>query len=68
MTTMSVLVSPSVPFPGRVNSASPSQAVVSIRDDDDPSVAVSFGQATYTVAEGGTVAVKVTLTATRSGR
>ena len=49
--------------PGRVNSTSPSQAVVSITDDDVPSVTVSFEQATYTVAEGSTVTVKVELSA-----
>ena len=38
-------------LPARVNSTSPSQAVVSITDDDDPAVTVSFGQASYSVAE-----------------
>ena len=36
-------------------------AVVSIDDDDDPLVTVSFGQASYGVAEGGTVEVAVNL-------
>ena len=34
-----------------------------ITDDDDPSVTASFGQASYSVAEGGTVEVTVTLSA-----
>ena len=38
-------------LPARVSSASPSQAVVSITDDDDPAVTVSFGQTSYSVAE-----------------
>ena len=37
------------------------EATVSITDDDVPSVSVSFGQASYTVAEGSSVQVKVTL-------
>ena len=36
---------------------------MSITDDDDPGVKVSFGAASYTVAEGGTVEVTVTLSA-----
>ena len=34
-----------------------------ITDDDDPAVTASFGQASYSVAEGGTVEVTVTLSA-----
>ena len=34
-----------------------------ITDDDDPAVTASFGQASYSVAEGSTVEVKVTLSA-----
>ena len=49
--------------PERVSSTSPSQAVVSITDDDVPSVTASFGEASYTVAEGDSVAVKVILSA-----
>ena len=37
------------------------EAVVSITDDDVPSVTVSFEQDSYTVDEGSTVTVKVTL-------
>ena len=50
-------------LPARVSSTSPSQAVVSITDDDVPSVTVSFEQPSYTVAEGDSVTVKVTLSA-----
>ena len=50
-------------LPPRVSSASPSQLVVSITDDDDPAVTVSFGQAAYTVVEGDDVTVTVTLSA-----
>ena len=39
---------------------SPSETTVSITDDDDPGVTVSFGAATYTAAEGGTATVTVT--------
>ena len=49
------------PLPTDVTAASPQEAVVSITDDDVPSVTVSFEQGTYTVAEGGTVEVTVTL-------
>ena len=40
-----------------------SQATVTITDDDDPQVTVSFGQTAYTVPEGGTQAVTITLSA-----
>ena len=50
-------------LPPRVSSTSPSQAVVSITDDDVPSVTVSFEQGSYTVAEGNSVIVKVVLSA-----
>ena len=39
------------------------EAVVSITDDDVPSVIVSFEQSSYTMDEGDTVTVKVTLNA-----
>ena len=48
-------------LPDRVSAGTTSETVVSITDDDVPSVAVSFEQGTYTVAEGGTVGVTVTL-------
>ena len=38
-------------LPTRVTAGSPSETTVSIADDDAPSVSVSFGSATYTVAE-----------------
>ncbi len=50
-------------LPPRVNSASPSQAVVSITDDDVPSVTVSFEESSYTVGEGSSVEVTVVLSA-----
>ena len=42
---------------------SPSEATVSITDDDMPSVTVSFEQASYTVAEGSSVTIKLVLSA-----
>ena len=50
-------------LPAGVSEGSPSETTVSIRDDDDPQVTVSFGAATYTAAEGSTAAVKVELSA-----
>ena len=50
-------------LPDRVSAGATSETVVSITDDDVPSVAVSFGSAAYTVTEGGTVEVTVTLSA-----
>ena len=50
-------------LPPRVSSTSPSQAVVSITDDDVPSVTVSFEQDAYTVAEGSIETIKVVLSA-----
>ena len=54
-------------LPARVtagSSASTSSAIlVIITDDDDPRVEVSFEQAAYTVAEGGSATVRVTLSA-----
>ena len=48
-------------LPAGVSSGSPSETTISFTDDDDPSVNVSFEQASYTVAEGGSVSVKVKL-------
>ncbi len=48
-------------LPTGVSAGSPSETAISFTDDDDPSVNVSFEQATYTVAEGGSVSVKVKL-------
>ena len=56
-------------LPAGVSEGSTKEAVVSITDDDVPSVTVSFEQGSYTVAEGSTVTVKVKLDArTRSAR
>ena len=49
------------PLPAGVTEGSTKEAVVSITDDDVPAVTVSFEQGSYTVAEGNTVTVKVTL-------
>ena len=59
----SVLLAFGSSLPTGVTAASPSETTVSIRDDDDPQVTVSFGAATYTAAEGGTATVTVTLSA-----
>ena len=50
-------------LPARITTGSPAETTVSITDDDVPSVTVSFEQPSYTVAEGGTVEVKVILSA-----
>ena len=59
----SVKLSFGATLPGGVSAGSPDEATVSITDDDVPAVAASFGQAAYTVAEGGSVEVTVTLSA-----
>ena len=48
-------------LPTGVTEGSTKEAVVSITDDDVPSVTVSFEQGSYTVAEGSSVTVKVKL-------
>ena len=50
-------------LPDGVIAGTTSASTVSITDNDVPDVTVSFGSATYTVAEGGTVDVTVTLDA-----
>ena len=50
-------------LPARVTAGSTAASTVSILDDDDPAVTVSFEQAAYTAAEGGSVTVRVTLSA-----
>ena len=50
-------------LPARVTSTGPSQAVVSITDDDVPNITVSFEQDSYSVIEGNSVTVKVVLSA-----
>ena len=46
-----------------VSRASPNTATFNITDNDDPEVRVSFEQATYTVDEGRSVSIKITLDA-----
>ena len=49
-------------LPARVSEGTTKETTVSITDDDAPgSLTVNFEQSTYSVAEGGSVAVKVTL-------
>ena len=50
-------------LPAGVSAGTTNEAIVSITDDDVPSVEVSFEQGAYTVAEGSTVTVKVQLDA-----
>ena len=50
-------------LPTGVSAGSPSEATVSITDDDVPAVTVRYEQASYTVAENSSVAVKVILSA-----
>ena len=50
-------------LPTGVSAGNTDEAVVTITDDDVPSVEVSFEQGTYTVDEGSLVTVKVTLNA-----
>ena len=49
-------------LPTGVSTGNTDEAVVTITDDDVPSVAVSFEQGTYTVDEGSLVTVTVTVT------
>ena len=50
-------------LPTGISEGTHGETVVSITDNDDPQVTVSFASATYTVTEGGTVAVTVNLSA-----
>ena len=50
-------------FPTGVSAGSTAETTVNINDGDVPTVSVNFEQAAYTVPEGGTVTVKVTLSA-----
>ena len=59
----SVLLSFGATLPDGVSAGTPATSAVNITDDDVPSVTVSFGSAAYTVAEGGTQQVTVTLSA-----
>ena len=47
----------------RVTPGTTNEATVSIADDDDPFVTVQFGQSAYRVVEGGTVTVRISLSA-----
>ena len=58
-----VLLAFGTPLPSGVSPGTTNQVTFNITDDDDPQVTVSFGQAAYTVAEGETVTVRVTLNA-----
>ena len=57
----SVLLGFGAPLPGGVSLGTTVTTTVSITDDDDPQVAVSFDRASYRVLEGDTVTVGVTL-------
>ena len=50
-------------LPTGVTKSSPAETVVSITDDDVPSVTVSFERDSYSVIEGSSVTVKVALSA-----
>ena len=58
-----VLLGFGTPLPTGVSPGPTDETTVSITDDDDPEVTVSFDQAAYTVAEGDMVTVTVTLSA-----
>ena len=57
----SVILSFSSSLPDNVDVDAPDAATVSITDNDDPPVTVRFDQSSYTVAEDGSVEVKVLL-------
>ena len=59
----SVLLGFGASLPAGVSAGSPAETTVSIADDDDPAVTVSFGEASYEVAEGATRVVTVELSA-----
>ncbi len=50
-------------LPGAVTAVAPTQTTVSITDNDDPEVSVSFAESSYEVDEGGNVTVTVRLNA-----
>ena len=50
-------------LPGAVTAVAPKQTTVSITDNDDPEVSVSFAESSYEVDEGGNVTVTVRLNA-----
>ena len=49
------------PLPAGMSRLAPSETVVSITDNDDPLVSVSFDSSSYVVSEGGEVTIPVTL-------
>ena len=51
------------PSPPASQPGTPAETIVSITDDDVPTVTASFEQPSYTVGEGSSVMVKVTLSA-----
>ena len=51
------------PLPDGVSAGTPATSTVTITDDDDPQVTVSFGAASYVVPEGSSRTVTVTLDA-----
>ena len=57
----SVLLAIGTTLPSRVTQGATNETTVSITDDDDPQVAVSFDRASYRVLEGDTTTVGVTL-------
>ena len=59
----SVLLAFDTSLPAGVSASGTVETVVTITDDDDPQVTVSFGAGAYTVPEGGTQAVTVRLSA-----
>ena len=50
-------------LPTSVSAGTPAMAIVSLQDNDVPAVEVSYEQASYTVGEGGSVVITVTLSA-----
>ena len=57
----SVKLSFGAPLPNAVTAGTPSESTISITDDDHPIVEVSFKKDTYSVNEGGSVNVMLTL-------
>ena len=64
----SVLIAFGFDLPDRMSVGTTSQTTVMITDNDDPEVTISFGEPTYTIPEGGSQTITVTLSRTRNGR